>query len=430
MGFLVFYLYVFILLVRPQEWWEPLHELPLVNIFLLLSALSVAFYRNKNLAYPQFYLAGLFIIQVVFSSIVNGWAGGGVIKAEKLLADLFLPILCSAVLIDNEARREKIFKLMIFSALFMVFNGITQVNSEDGYGFVGSKVTKYDQRITYIGILNDPNDLGMYLVMVLPMIAYFVIRSPGFWRYVYFFYATIILYGVYLTNSRGTLLGVIALFGLWHLFSQGVNKTLWRGALILPLILLIMTMFRTIDAGEESAAGRIQAWYEGVHLFLENPFFGVGQGDFTEYNELTAHNSYVLVFSELGFPGYFLWVAMLYLTLIPLWKLFQYFSQEKTNFDQYVTDNNEIMLKRNVAIDHGRLLFYSMIGYVVTAFFLSRSYSPLLYLFIGICISSIENIIREDGILKIEKLRDNLIAIFSISLCSIICIWILIKLFI
>jgi O-antigen ligase len=224
---------------------------------------------------------------------------------------------------------------------------------------------------------------------------------------------------------------VIALLGVWHWFSRGLKKTLWRAGLALPVLFLVMSKFRTIDAEESSAAGRIDAWYEGMQMFLANPVFGIGQGDFTDHHILTAHNSFVLVFSELGLPGYFIWIAILYLTIFPLWKLFMRDrsgeeSRQVSGSESLAESANTIM----PVVYHGQLLFYSMVGYLATAFFLSRSYTPLLYLFIGICLSCLEELRRADYILEIETLKKNLLPIFTLTLASIVGVWLVTKLFI
>jgi putative inorganic carbon (HCO3(-)) transporter len=441
MGFFAFYFYTLVLLVRPQDWWSPLHNLPVVSLALLIATISVLFNREKTLQYPQFFLIFLLVVHVVLSSVANGWFGGGVAKIEPLTTSMLLPVLCAAMLIDNPGKREKIFKLMIYAALFMVFNGVTQRMSDDGFGFVGSKVTKYDNRITYIGILDDPNDLGMYFVMILPIIVYFVASFGGFKRYVYFVYGIIVLYGVYLTNSRGTLLGVIALLGVWHLFHEGIYKTAWRAALALPVLLVVMSKFRAISAEEDSAAGRLDAWYEGMQMFLANPVFGVGQGGFLDHHGITAHNSFVLVFAELGFPGYFIWLAILFLTIFPLWKLFSLKNQNPDvvvnaqSHEAGVTSTNEdsqalTLDSAGLAVLHGKVLFYSMMGYLATAFFLSRSYTPLLYLFIGICISCLEELRRKKYITSIEPFKKSMGLIAGMAIGSIFAVWLVTKLFI
>ena len=78
---------------------------------------------------------------------------------------------------------------------------------------------------------------------------------------------------------------------------------------VLGLILAVFGMtfgpsrMSNMSAAEESANGRLDAWYAGFQMFKDNPLFGVGQGMFTDYHYLTAHNSYMLVLSELGFFG-------------------------------------------------------------------------------------------------------------------------------
>ena len=60
---------------------------------------------------------------------------------------------------------------------------------------------------------------------------------------------------------------------------------------------------------DESNAGRLDAWSAGLGMFRQQPFFGVGYNMFTDHNEITAHNSFVLCFAELGLFGYFIWLA-------------------------------------------------------------------------------------------------------------------------
>jgi len=49
-------------------------------------------------------------------------------------------------------------------------------------------------------------------------------------------------------------------------------------------------------------------------MFRENPFMGVGKGQFAKNNQelLQAHNNYVQVLSETGIVGYFLFIGFLW----------------------------------------------------------------------------------------------------------------------
>ena len=80
-----------------------------------------------------------------------------------------------------------------------------------------------------------------------------------------------ILYGVYLTNSRGALLATIVMFGVYFFFRFGKIKSIFLGLLSLPLLFFVLSNFREIDSNEESASGRVEAWYEGIEMPNELP---------------------------------------------------------------------------------------------------------------------------------------------------------------
>jgi O-antigen ligase len=147
-------------------------------------------------------------------------------------------------------------------------------------------------------------------------------------------------------------------------------------AIALPA-LIAATRLSNIDAGEESAAGRVDAWYTALQLFQHSPLTGVGFGLFTEYNDLTAHNSWLLVLAELGLPGYVLWFCSFAFSMQQLWLIARTSGQPTDSSANAV----EIADDRRFAT----ALLYSGIGILVTAFFLSRSYSVLLFLFWGWC---------------------------------------------
>jgi O-antigen ligase len=57
--------------------------------------------------------------------------------------------------------------------------------------------------------------------------------------------------------------------------------------------------------------GRVAAWSTGLEIFKSHPIAGVGLSQFADYNETghTAHNSYILALSETGLLGYFCWMG-------------------------------------------------------------------------------------------------------------------------
>jgi len=63
-----------------------------------------------------------------------------------------------------------------------------------------------------------------------------------------------------------------------------------------------------------SAQGRVDMWAKGMEMVQQNPVFGIGRGNYARYTgRLVAHNSAIEAMGEMGFPGLFAWIAMLYL---------------------------------------------------------------------------------------------------------------------
>jgi O-antigen ligase len=117
--------------------------------------------------------------------------------------------------------------------------------------------------------------------------------------------------------------------------------------------------FQEIDSSEASAQGRIQSWAAGLQMLKSQPILGVGFGHFGDYNQLTAHNSFVHSFAELGVIGGVCFVGIWY------W------------FFVTTTARRDVAgaAKSRLALD----ILASGMGVMVCALFLSRQYSPVLY---------------------------------------------------
>jgi O-antigen ligase len=194
-------------------------------------------------------------------------------------------------------------------------------------------------------------------------------------RYAYLGVALYIVYGVYLTNSRGALLGLFGLSGVWFYKRYGVKLAVFVASISLPAVYFVMSMFRQIDSEEASAAGRLDAWYEGFQMLFSSPIWGIGMGQFVEEHGLTAHNSFVLVWSELGLLGYYLWVTFFVCSWMNVYSLWN---------DKRIEAIPKLREESIIA----KALSFSLIGFLITACFLSRSFSPILYLFCGMCLAS------------------------------------------
>lgn len=369
MAYLALLAYLVFVFIRPQEFWVPLIDVPTVKFSLILATVFLFLEKHRRFDLPQNTLLFCLLPVILLSGLTNGWLGGGIVSAEKYLTAILLPFLMIPNLINTPRKQHGVLLLLLLSAMLMVNDGMEQKASAIGVGWSGAALSQ-GTRITYLGIFNDPNDLGMFFVMILPAALYYF-RKVGFWLKPVFIAVTgYLLYGIYLTNSRGTLLGTMAMLAAWFYLKYGAVKSLRVGLLAAPILFVVMGKFRAIDSEEASAAGRLDAWYEGFQMLFWKPLFGVGMGEFMEHHILTAHNSFVLVFSELGLIGYFIWISFLVCTMCALLKLW---------FDRF--PNNLISQVDPVESDFARLFTMSFLGYLVTCFFLSRAYTPMLYIF-------------------------------------------------
>jgi O-antigen ligase len=160
----------------------------------------------------------------------------------------------------------------------------------------------------------------------------------------------------------------------------GRVATVVIAAIALPA-LFAATRLAAMSADEESAAGRVDAWYTALQLFIWRPIRGVGLGLFTEHNALTAHNSWLLVLAELGLFGYIAWFSLVGFSVQQMYVVGHYVAPPTAGpvarAPKPVTEPRVQSL--------GLTLFYTSVGVLVCAFFLSRSYALLLFLYWGLC---------------------------------------------
>lgn len=379
--FFFLFLYATFVLIRPQEFIGFLIGFPIIMIFTILgTATALLVHRPLRWSIQQTMLL-LMLPVISVSALLNGWGTKGLVESQGMLISSILPLFLFASVVSTASRQTKLMLLSITASLIMIHNGWVQYTSYDAFGWTGTQAVAGDlRRIVYVGIFQDPNDLGMLIVMNLPFVAYFFHRGGVMMKLLCLGVFAVFMYGVYITGSRGTVLGTAALFGFYLLLRYGGTRMILAGITLGPVVATLLSQFGGLSSDEASARARLYAWYDGVHYLLGNPVFGIGKGNFMDWHGRTAHNSYILVASELGTLGYTLWGGALALTVYIGYKIFKLPVERFANHPQKELILNEIKIST--------ALFFSMIAYLVTAFFLSRSYILLLFIFIGMNIAA------------------------------------------
>ncbi|MGY1521564.1 O-antigen ligase family protein [Luteimonas sp. A482] len=379
MLYLFIIIYLILVLIRPQEYpgW-PFPGVPFLPLALACALLAWMFSREKRFDAPQYPLIVMLLLATCLSVLVSGWPGGAIQQFSG-----FLATVVSFVLLANAVDTQR--KVVATMAVFVLCAGVLALHGADqattGEGWTGMGLVN-DGRIQYVGIFSDPNDLGMLFVMCVPMAVYLGARGGmmGLRKLFWWSACLLLVYGIYLTHSRGALVAVIAMAGVYVLVRRGPVLAGMLGLVAVAGLQLMPNRMSDIDVQEESAAGRVDAWYEGMQLLISHPVFGVGTGRFTDYHHLTAHNSYVLVLAENGVVGFTIWLAFVGYCFWMMHRLLRHEPEFAEGEEQLAWDWWE---SRRLTL----ALLVSLTGFFTAAFFLSRSYVILLYLLAALVVA-------------------------------------------
>jgi putative inorganic carbon (HCO3(-)) transporter len=196
----------------------------------------------------------------------------------------------------------------------------------------------------------------------------------------------VMIYGIYLTKSRGGLLGliVICLLALRERVG-GMRAAILTVLTALALVALDFGGGRRFSSHEEAAASRLDFWGEGLQMIRHHPIWGVGYRAFADFNfGHTAHNLFVQCFAETGLMGFLPWMGIIVATFMDLGAV--------TKTSPKTPEQAEV--QRWV-----RTLRLSMYGYLATGWFLSRAYPELLFLLIALSIAATDIARREGTVL-------------------------------
>ena len=138
--------------------------------------------------------------------------------------------------------------------------------------------------------------------------------------------------------------------------------------------------------------------------------------NFVEYHDLTAHNSFVLVMGELGLLGYGFWFSCVTLSMLMLYVGLVRYRSLMTESHFKIKQRTE--LDRTYALNN--TLFFSIFGFMATAFFLSRSYSFLMYFILALAVTSYYRLSVEAPEIKFKKMGPVVAKLGALSLASII----------
>jgi putative inorganic carbon (hco3(-)) transporter len=307
--------FLFLQIIRPQDFVPGLEGMRLVLylMVILLTLLLFSPVEKRLLRSPQDKFAGLFLVTIVLSSFTLFWISNVIDTtiATLKLAAMYYTI---TIIIDDENK----FKIAVWAmVVFMEIVVLLCVLHYHGYDFGAAAVYFSPERGLVLegkGLFDNPNDLSYNVVLVVPFALSLIFQSKGFLgRLAGLFFLSTSIYCIYLTRSRGGQIAVSASLFAWVYFTINNKKIRRRIIIISMLAFLFIVVARSAGyRQDESAMGRIESWSEGWQILKNHPIIGVGKEQFIEYHNLDTHNSFVRAATELGLPGLYAFVGMIY----------------------------------------------------------------------------------------------------------------------
>lgn len=292
----------------------------------------------------------------------------------------------AAVLLVDDLEKQKYFScIIILSMIHLTFWANNQYLSQNWSAFqMGRLMGPY--ALTGGSIYRDENAFAMFFVTASPFLFYWGLHmTKGIYRYALWAVIPLGWHAIFLTGSRGGLVGLGATLAASVVFSK--NKKIFI-FLFIPLF-LIAFYFQAGDLlksrsgtiieyeGESSAETRIQAWSSAMAMMNAHPITGIGpkcfvtaMADFSDKTPRDTHSTPFQFGSEIGVLAL---IAYCLINLLVLWQGLR---------------NNGFLKKFNWAFEAKELYtlrylnessMVSFFGLSVCSLFLSLNYYEIYY---------------------------------------------------
>jgi O-antigen ligase len=268
----------------------------------------------------KFWLA--FIVYMVLAVPFSSWRGDSIMVVQSYIRTNFIMLLVTAGLAMSWVECRSIMYAIASASIINLATTHLLINQTAS----GERLVLRSR-----GMISDPNDLAAHLLLVLPFLLFIVLRrrTPIIFR---LFVAAAIIDGMFLVlrgGSRGGLVGLVFALAFISIFGSGRQRVVVGIAAPAILIILITLLpgptwqhlksFSTgPDASGAAIASRESREYllrKSIEYTFKKPFFGVGPGQFSNYEGAEAvgerrlgnwhdtHNTYTQISSECGIPA-------------------------------------------------------------------------------------------------------------------------------
>lgn len=327
-------LFIFCLYTSPAFlWpWTEVFRPAMLAALMMLSALALLrVVRGQPLRLAGF-LGGAMLVLFALMALSSLWAFRPIRSFEYTLAStkLLLAFAGLATVLRSPRHVRWAMTLAAVAALIPAQGTIQRWN--DGIGLVEG------YRGSWIGLLENPNQLAMVMAITAPWALVMWSKSRGLMHWVLLASFGFACATVVVTHSRGGALGLAVGVVVWAVLSRHRAKAVALTiAATVGVVMFAPTSFwnrtETIAQYEQdaSALGRLRSWEAGSRALSESPLLGIGADNYVEAwdrymprnvreTAYTAHNTWMQVVVELGFLGLGVFATMVSAAAWGLWK--------------------------------------------------------------------------------------------------------------
>jgi len=370
-------------------------KLPLLLAFGSLVSIAWSVFISKKI--KMFLSAELITFMMFFVLVCVGilFATNREISIQTM-TDVYIKVAIMLFSISWMATNKELYPLVIrvFSLSGLIVGLVALYNKSNGLELVeGTRVTIGRS----IGsMLGDPNDLSLVLLFPAGFALSLLLGGKHHRMDQLLGIVTIIVifFAILATQSRGGLLGLISVFGVFGWFKVK-NKALLISAGIVGVGVLfaIAGIDERASGGadeegiDESAMGRLHAWMAAIRMAVHNPLTGVGihnfyynYFDYSSYwdgKNYVVHSTWFGIIAETGFLGFSLFMTMIGKRVLGLLRIVD--GSKKLSADN--TSEYKYLYTMNLA------LLSAFTGLLISGTFLTMSFTWPLYIVLALSIA-------------------------------------------
>ena len=322
--------FTFVLFVRPQDSLPLLDVLHLGDLTALFSLAALVGARIRR-GLPAVTVGrelgwvAAFGAVMILTAPLSIWPGGAVGMFIDLYSKVILIFALMVHTITTRARFNRLLSLVVAGTAYIAIRAV--IDYARGLNLVE------DGRVTGAvgGLFGNPNDLALNMVAFLPLgLALMLDRGarPAV-RLAALIGAPAMALAIVFSKSRGGAIGLVGMLLVFLYQMRRIRPGVTAAVIVaclatIPVLPSSFTvrMASIVDSAQDetgSREARKQLLREATEAFMHNPLFGIGAGQFVNYNPddrqeawRETHNSFLQVAAELGLAGLLVFLTILY----------------------------------------------------------------------------------------------------------------------